>query len=373
MKDFAPVDWKEYNQPPFFPQWLSQDETLALALYDDPLLKDIDDQIMCIKDQYDLDTVKGILLDRIGKILGEPRHGNPDEMYRVLLRLRILLNTTNGTVNDVIKVIKFIYSSEEVHITPNYPAGISILHDGEGTQGLDFNRIISQVVGAGIAYDTKELFDFTENEDMDEAHRVKVKRKDLEYFGNPIKYNGAIKYDGHTLNPMIRAKGTYNGAFTHNGDLRYNGTGRLARPYDIKPPFKYNSGIVDILGVTYRAGDVSDTFPASDSIHLIRYNLAFSDAFTISEISQITAVRLEADEIKKPQTYNGRYKYNGKLLFSPWIEDQNKMAASTEAVSDSETMSEDFFVGRRTHHRFNGAYKHNGQIQYDSMALIPLG
>jgi hypothetical protein len=155
----APIDWDEYNQSPFLPQWLCKDETLEMARYDDGLCKDIDNNICAMVEQYDIDKVKGALLDRIGKILAEPREANDDDLYRTLLKLRILLNTTSGSINDVIKVIKFIYASEIVHITPDYPAGLSILHDGEG-QNLNFNKIIAAVVPAGVAYNTKELFYF---------------------------------------------------------------------------------------------------------------------------------------------------------------------------------------------------------------------
>ena len=113
-----PIDWDEYNRPPYFHQWLAEGETLKRANYDDPLLAGLDAVTRSMAGQYDLDDVKGRLLDRVGKILAEPRDGNDDELYRILLRLRIMLNTTKGTVNDVIKVIKFFYDSEVVHGQP---------------------------------------------------------------------------------------------------------------------------------------------------------------------------------------------------------------------------------------------------------------
>jgi hypothetical protein len=143
-----PIDWDEYNRPPYFHQWLAKGETLKRANYDDPLLADIDKAMRDMAGQYDLETVRGRPLDRIGKIPAEPRNGNDDDLYRILLRLRIMLNTIKGTVNDVIKVIKFFYGSEVVRIIPDYPAGIAILHDGEGPN-LDFNRVIAALIPAG--------------------------------------------------------------------------------------------------------------------------------------------------------------------------------------------------------------------------------
>jgi len=189
-----PVDWDEYNEPPFLPQWLCEGETLELARYDDGLRKEIESQLRKMVEQYDLDKVKGVLLDRIGKILAEPRNGNDDELYRILLHLRKLLNTADGTVNDVIKVIKFFYTSEIVQITANYPAGISILHDGEGPN-VDFNKIMAAVVPAGVAYDTKELFYFTENILMRINEPVTVRRISQDLFPSGLRHNGRFLCD----------------------------------------------------------------------------------------------------------------------------------------------------------------------------------
>lgn len=199
------IDWNEYNEPPFFPQWLCEGETLDLAKYDDGLRIEIEKQLRAMVEQYDLETVKGALLDRIGKILAEPRNGNDDELYRLLLRLRILLNTTDGTINDVIKVIKFFYTSEVVNITPNYPAGISILHDGEGPN-IDFNRIISAVVPAGVAYDTKELFVFFENILMQSRELITVRKNAEDLYPSGLRHNGRFLCD---QGKIIRCDGTW--------------------------------------------------------------------------------------------------------------------------------------------------------------------
>jgi hypothetical protein len=156
---FDPVDFKVYDKPPYFPQYLSRGETKKLVSFDNAQFEELDRLIDQASDQYDLDKAKGILLDRLGKLVNESREGNDDELYRLLIRLRVLLNTTNGSINDIIKLIKFIFSSETVHIQPNYPAGITILHDGE-SPSVPFNKYISQAVAAGVAYDTRELFGF---------------------------------------------------------------------------------------------------------------------------------------------------------------------------------------------------------------------
>ena len=158
---FEPVDFDIYNKPPYYPQYLSRGEAKKLVSFDDEQFVEVDQLIDAASDQYDLENAKGIQLDRIGKQLGEKREGNNDDLYRLLIRLRVLLNTTNGSVNDIIKVIKYIYSSEVVNIRPNYPAGLSILHNGE-SPSVDFNKYVSQVIPAGVSFETRELFNFSE-------------------------------------------------------------------------------------------------------------------------------------------------------------------------------------------------------------------
>ena len=130
MKGFQKIDWKIYNRPPFYQQWLCRDDTLKLVTFGDKGLAAVDNQTLALKDQWDLDNVKDHFLDRIGKLLSESRNGNTDEYYRILLKLRKLMNTNNGSIPDIIKAIKFMYSSEIVNIVPDYPAGLIINHDG---------------------------------------------------------------------------------------------------------------------------------------------------------------------------------------------------------------------------------------------------
>jgi hypothetical protein len=102
--------------------------------------------------------------------------------------------TTNGSINDIIKAIKFIYSSETVHIQPNYPAGITILHDGERPI-INFNKYISQVLAAGVSYDTRELFNYLEYVLMLSEERTKVGRNSQDFFPTGLRYNGRFDCD----------------------------------------------------------------------------------------------------------------------------------------------------------------------------------
>jgi hypothetical protein len=292
MKDFKEIDWKIYNRPPFYQQWLCRGDTLKLTTFGDRRLAGVDDQIIALKDQWDLESVRGRFLDRIGKLLNENRNGNIDEYYRILLKLRRLLNTNNGSIPSIIKAIKFIYSSEVVHVVPDYPAGIIIEHDGEGTPGLNFNRLLTEIVPAGVSFSTKELFYFTDNVDITDLVRIIVKRKDAEYFGHPIKFNGMIKFDGHTVNDRVSARGKFNGIFKFNGDLKFNGFGKLLIPYRPAPPFKFSSGIVDKLVMEATKNNLSDQIETAEAV---------SAGF------------------RKHHHFDGTYKFDGSIRFDSMV------------------------------------------------------
>jgi len=195
--NFDPINWKAYNKPPYLPQWLSIGDTKKLVSFADEKYIEIEKMLYDLSNQWDLEKAKARLLDRIGKIVDELRDGNEDKLYRLLVKLRILLNTTNGTVNDIIKVIKFLYSSEVVKITPNYPAALTILHDGE-QEYIDFNRILVQVIGAGIGYETRELFIFRERMVISECPpKIHFVKDDIDCFVGPaLHYDNTYRYDG---------------------------------------------------------------------------------------------------------------------------------------------------------------------------------
>lgn len=196
MKDFEKINWAKYNRPPYYQQWMCTDDTLKLAKFGDRGLAEIDGQILLQKDLWDLDNIKGPYLDRIGKLLNEKRNGCSDDFYRKILKLRILLNTNDGTIPSIIKAIKFLYSSEVVHIIPKYPAGLIILHDGEGTEGINFNKILNEVIPAGVGYETRELYRFVEKMTLQDSEmKYSLRNSFHDDFDNSFTY-GVDCYDG---------------------------------------------------------------------------------------------------------------------------------------------------------------------------------
>ena len=66
---------------------------------------------------------RGVQLDRIGKLIGQPRGAASDNEYRPILRARIRANKSNGASDDVIGVFLAMFNGEgEPLLTPGWIA-----------------------------------------------------------------------------------------------------------------------------------------------------------------------------------------------------------------------------------------------------------
>jgi len=393
MRDFQEIDWKVYNKPPFYQQWLCKDETLKLATFGDKGLCEVDRHILSLKDQWDLDHVEGHFLDRIGKVLREPRNGSDDEYYRIILNLRKLLNTNDGSIPDIIKAIKYLYSSEVVHIVPDYPAGLIIEHDGEGTPGLNFNRLLAEVIPAGVSFSTKELFIFTEEFTVTDTLKITVRRILHDSFLNGLKYNGRGKYDGHTLNNTEIVTLKYNGRYKYNGVIQHNRIQEVEADSFVIVPFKYRSGIRDAVSANipqaYSDYARSRTKYNGAAKHngIKDYsgfgNNSFYDILKNTAVTALADTETTADtlsvQINKPlderfttrKRYDGYFNFNGEIKYHS-AREEISMDGSTESASDVVIIADDISIGKRFLRKFNGAYKYGGAILYNGNVLIPV-
>jgi hypothetical protein len=395
MRDFQKIDWKLYNKPPFYQQWMCRDETLKLATFGDKGLSEVDDHILSLKDQWDLDHVECHFLDRIGKLLSEPRNGNSDEYYRIVLNLRKLLNTNAGSIPDIIKAIKYLYSSEVVHIVPDYPAGLIIEHDGEGTPGLNFNRLLAEIIPAGVSFSTKELFVFTEEFTVTDALEIIVRRITSDSFQNGLKYNGRGKYDGHTLNDTEIINLKHNGVYKYDGIIQYRRTREAAPDTYVSIPFKHSNGIRDVLtsaipqvyidyarakikynmAIKY-SGDEHYSGFGENSIYDVSENKNVLN--TVLSDSEATAENLSV-QINKPlderfttrNRYDGYFNHSGETKYRS-AKEAICIKSEADSVSDAVNIADDFNIGKRFLRKFNSAYRYDGVILYNGNVLIPV-
>lgn len=63
--------------------------------------QELEDVLWDIIEQRTVDSATGDLLQKIGKIVGQPYRGEGDEAYRVLVKARIAINRSNGQWRDL--------------------------------------------------------------------------------------------------------------------------------------------------------------------------------------------------------------------------------------------------------------------------------
>lgn len=140
----------------------------ALAEVIAPEMQQLEDMWFQLLNERSLDVGIGAQLDVVGNILNEPRLGKNDDEYRQALRLKIALNTSDGTNDDVRQAVTQLTQSTTVFIDDNYPASVDIIIDGNNISG-DILQTIDNVVGAGIGVNiqstTVDRFAFTDTPD----------------------------------------------------------------------------------------------------------------------------------------------------------------------------------------------------------------
>lgn len=78
-----------------------------------------------------IQTAFGVQLDYIGKIVGAKRGGRSDESYREAILLQILINTSEGTPDDILEILSLITNASIVKSFPHYPVGGSLYTNGD--------------------------------------------------------------------------------------------------------------------------------------------------------------------------------------------------------------------------------------------------
>lgn len=101
----------------------------------------------------DLDKAQGAQLDLIGRIAREARNGRSDAYYQRALRVRILINRSQGRLEDLIGVLRlFEPSATTIRIRELPPARMEIRVIGEVTNSPhEINLRARQAKAAGVA------------------------------------------------------------------------------------------------------------------------------------------------------------------------------------------------------------------------------
>jgi hypothetical protein len=103
---------------------------------------------------------QGDLLDKLGKIVGQPREGSSDADYSIFITARIRANRSNGLREDLLTIASLLVPSTTIYAKDFPPAAIYIEPLGPVT--VSPTIIANQFLGVSVAAGVLLMFVWTE-------------------------------------------------------------------------------------------------------------------------------------------------------------------------------------------------------------------
>ena len=94
-------------------------------------VQQLENAIFSLNGRMDRDVISSAILDAYGQIVGQERLGLSDEIFRLVILVKIGKNTSQGDPERVIQIYKMLTRSERVFYQEYYPAAIGIYSSGE--------------------------------------------------------------------------------------------------------------------------------------------------------------------------------------------------------------------------------------------------
>lgn len=113
-----------------------------------------------------LDGASGVQLDGLGQLIGLERQGLDDDTYKAALKAWIRVNTSGGTIQQLVEVIRLATSSTvadaAVELVEDFPAGFKITFLGLLPTGIGYMaaEAMYQAKAAGV----HGIFEFHQTE-----------------------------------------------------------------------------------------------------------------------------------------------------------------------------------------------------------------
>ena len=92
-------------------------------------VQEIENTLFDVSLKRALDNAEGAQLDAIGRIVNQPRSGNPDARYRRFIRARIIVNNNRGHADKLMQALQLLDDPRfitRVKLTEYYPASFFI-------------------------------------------------------------------------------------------------------------------------------------------------------------------------------------------------------------------------------------------------------
>jgi hypothetical protein len=116
-------------------------------------VQDVEDAIWQLYTAFDMNTATGMTLDLLGGVVGEARANRTDDDYRAAVRARILVNRSNGRLEDMLAVlVALLPDNTGIVVHEFYPASIrfDVFDAFAGATAETVARMLRQSKPAGV-------------------------------------------------------------------------------------------------------------------------------------------------------------------------------------------------------------------------------
>lgn len=108
-------------------------------------IQELEDALIVLANQKDIETVTGVWLDFLGKLVGETRGGRNDEDYRAALKLKIAANTSDGTPDLIMSLARQYTNSTTVRLREGSIAWATLYVNGQTNIDSTFHKLIEDI------------------------------------------------------------------------------------------------------------------------------------------------------------------------------------------------------------------------------------
>lgn len=173
----------------------------------------IEDMLISLLDIKSITDSYGFSLDLIGKIVGVTRGTLDDEDYRSAIRLQISINTSNGTMDEIIRTVKSYTASTNTFAVDSSVAFTTLYCNGQTNISKNLWGLVDSIKPVG----TKWLIhsDFYDN-----AFRLAYEQSVRESESFQTTVDGVVYENFQTTSDGVN----YEDFLTDNESIEYSGT-----------------------------------------------------------------------------------------------------------------------------------------------------
>lgn len=133
-------------------QWFKRPRNMEVLRITIGQIQQLEDAYNQLLGAWDVNTAVGDQLDKLGLRVGELRDDRVDAVYRIAIKVRVLVNSSEGTLNELLAILAMADEDLVSVARESYPAGVYFrwLSPFAGLSAQDLMNLLKQAKPAGV-------------------------------------------------------------------------------------------------------------------------------------------------------------------------------------------------------------------------------